>query len=417
MKYLKAIPFLVLPVGFFIWSYILTDRSLIYSQFGPFLAFQNFMWRFADDHLLITRAYLLLVIGMYALYFISLRFINSGNRLNLKFWAPVLVFALLVFALSNNALSYDIYNYIFDAKLVVKYHLDPRSTSAMDFIATDDWVRFMRNIVFPTTYGYGWTAISLVPYLVGAGKFFAVYLAFKGYAILALGLLFLVQRQILKALGVVGKAAYVCLALFFLLPLTFVEALSSAHNDIWMMLLAFLSLLLLISIKKGSRSSRVFGTFILKISLSFALLYLSSQVKRATIALLPIWGLFVFDAVSKNFELPKLFRKIHDFFMSMWGDLAAALMFLPLLTPLSRRFHPWYLLWPLSFLPFVKNKLVRTMLMVFSFTSMLRYTPVLYTGMYSESIEAMQRVITWSAIPIGLLIVLTTWLWERRRLK
>jgi hypothetical protein len=104
--------------------------------------------------------------------------------------------------------------------------------------------------------------------------------------------------------------------------------------------------------------------------------------------------------------------------MQWWGEAAAILMFLPLFTELSRRFHPWYLIWPLTFLPFVKNKFIKTLLICFSITSLLRYVPFLYTGIYSAPTEQLQILVTWSAVPLAIVTYLVMkFMSDKRRLK
>jgi hypothetical protein len=71
-----------------------------------------------------------------------------------------------------------------------------------------------------------------------------------------------------------------------------------------------------------------------------------------------------------------------------------------LFTTRSQQFNPWYLIWPLSFLPFLRSKTLKAGLVVFSFTSLLRYVPLLFVGGYSEAVQLQMRVITWSAIAI-----------------
>lgn len=388
MKFLRSILWLLPPLGFFLWSFTLTDRSLYLTSFKPYLTFQEFMWRFAAEHILQTKIYILLIALFFIGYFVFLKRIREVSHFRFKSYVVPLIVILLFFTFSMNALSYDLYNYMFDAKLVIHYHLDPHTTAAASLFSTDTWVGFMRNIIYPTTYGYAWTFFSLIPFLIGIGKLLSVFLAFKLYALLALGLLFLVERKILEYFN--EKESFWKLMLFFVSPLVLIEALSSAHNDIWMLLPAFTSLLLFLRQKQQS----VFNV-LLRVALSFLMLFVSIQVKRATIFLFPLWFYFLFRFISG--------KKV-DLLDRWWGDFGAILMFLPLLTELSRHFHPWYLIWSLSFLPFVRSRLIRTLLITFSITSLLRYTPVLYTGMYSVTIEAVQRTITWSAIPIGLVI-------------
>src|SRR3990172_6981226 len=63
-------------------------------------------------------------------------------------------------------LSSDIYNYIFNAKMVWVYGANPHRQVALNF-PDDQWLRFMHNTHTPAPYGYGWTMLSLVPSVIG----------------------------------------------------------------------------------------------------------------------------------------------------------------------------------------------------------------------------------------------------------
>ncbi|HSW89971.1 MAG TPA: hypothetical protein VLH19_03825 [Patescibacteria group bacterium] len=367
---------------YFLWSFALTDRSLIYSQNTAFLVFQNFLWRLGENRALITGVYVFLVLSMFLLYWAVHRDIENIIKLRNKRFLIATVFAFLgFFVISNPALSYDLFNYIFDARMVLQYHVDPHVHAAIEYNAVDPWVRFMRNIFFPTTYGYVWTAISLVPYLIGLGKFLTVFVSFKLYMLLSYYVLFVIQHRALKASA---KSLF----LFFASPLVLLETLSSGHNDLWMMALALASIALIF--QKPKRNA---------VLLSLILLIASAFIKRSTVLLAPIWLLFVFG----NFPW---FRKISQLLRPWWADIGALLLFIPLLTPLSRFFNPWYLLWPLSFMPFMRSKLLRTFLICFSLTSSLRYVPILWIGVYSDKLDTIQKIITWSAVPIAVCIYL-----------
>lgn len=396
MKLLRQLLWIIPSFGFFLWSYALTDRALTLTQIAPFLHFQQFMWRFADNHVLQAWIYVVIILGLIFSYLWLLR--------DFKKYPVLMIIIPVIFAFSMNALSYDLYNYIFDAKLVLVYHLDPHTSAAIDFIKIEPWVAFMRNIVYPTTYGYAWTAISLVPSFLGFGKLLTTFLAFKLYALLAFGLMLLLVRRMLKQLAYQSLQVQSRLISFFAMPLVLIEILSSAHNDVWMMLAALFSFWLVFPQKQTKN-------YLLKLILSIAFLFISIQVKRATLLLIPIWLLFVLFSLKPQLKFKALF-------MDWWGDLAAILMFLPLFTELSRRFHPWYLIWPLTFLPFVKSKFIKTLLICFSITSLLRYVPFLYTGIYSVPTEQLQVMVTWSAVPVALIIYLMMRnILDKRRLK
>jgi flagellar biosynthesis protein FliQ len=178
----------------------------------------------------------------------------------------------------------------------------------------------------------------------------------------------------------------------------------NAHNDIWMMVLAHLGVLLLFqSMKKVSKVSMPFSRRTLFFVASLVLLGASTQIKRATLLLVPVWVMIVCLTIAQNrvkdSKITALLGKLQQY----WADIAGLLLFLPLLTDLSRQFHPWYLLWSFSFVPFMRNRVLRSVFIIFTFTSALRYIPILWVGVYSEQLISISKVITWSALPLAFL--------------
>lgn len=394
---LRLIPVLFPALCWFLWSYVFTDKALYYSRLPLFVKFQDFMWKFTDSRPLFSLFYIIIVLMLFAVYFFFVRYLIMSEQFKLQFLLPVIIFYCLFFVFSNPALSYDLFNYMFDAKLVLKYGLDPHSTAAIQFIQSDDWVFFMRNIFFPTTYGYMWTYLSLIPFVIGVGRLLSVYIAFKLYAFLAFGILFFLQFKLLFILEKTRNSLWK-LALFFASPLVLIEGISSAHNDIWMMVMAFTSLVLVFG-----KSKRLLNT-LFRIALSFLFLLASSEIKRSTALLLPVWIFLISgQLLSQITKLSGIYR-VWSKICYWWADVSALLLFVPLFTELSRQFHPWYLLWSFSFIPFVKAKIIRQLLLAFSFTSVLRYFPIIYWGNYTITIEQYQRLITWSAVPILLFV-------------
>lgn len=95
-------------------------------------------------------------------------------------------------------------------------------------------------------------------------------------------------------------------------------------------------------------------------------------------------------------------------------DASAVLLLIPLLSSRSQWFHPWYLIWSLSFLPFIHSNWLRVLLLSLSFSSMLRYIPWIKNGAfeYTDELLVQQRIITWG---VGLLIS-AVWIgWNQRR--
>jgi len=231
----------------------------------------------------------------------------------------------------------------------------------------------MHNTHTPAPYFYGWTGLSLLPYFLGGGKFSITWLSFRLFSFLSFGLL---SFSLIKNI----KKQNIWLLILLLNPLLLIEVVSNAHNDLWMMAPAITAMLLIITNKKTSKT----------ILLSLLLLLFSASIKLATLALIPIWLALV---------LPwkKVWPKLHEFILSSWPFLTSILLFLPLLTPRSKQFLPWYLIWSLVWLPLINKKWQswKISLLILSISSMFRYIPYLWMGNYDGDVIWQQQLITW----------------------
>ncbi len=144
----------------------------------------------------------------------------------------------------------------------------------------------------------------------------------------------------------------------------------------------------------------------LTLFLSLVFLLFSLSLKFATLALVPLWLFLALLPLWQKITwrpLAWLITLVQKYFF----DFAAFLMFLPLLTSRSQLFHPWYLLWPLIFLPFLQNKVIRHSILILSCSSLLRYLPYLWENGYATHTLPLQQTITFAPLLIYLFIVYT----------
>ncbi len=397
-KKLIILIFFITACLFSIWTWILTAPNLVLSSHQFYWTIQTFLWdNLYANRAFISYAYFILIVILFLVYFFLVKknFFTVKKTFLLTF---ILFFSPLLF--SYNALSYDVFNYLFNAKMVINYHANPHVKVALDY-PDDAWVRFMHNTHTSAPYGYGWTMVSLLPFIVFSGKFTLTWYSFR---LLNLTLLFLclyIMMQWQKK--IYHHINYQSLSLFFFNPLVLIEVITNFHNDLWMMLPVLLSLYLLYPSKDSPMSKSQF-------LFSLILFLFSLSIKYASIALLPAWiflaylsnenkilGLIKLQASPKINFCTSLIKKY--FF-----DICAFLMFLPLLTFRSQLFHPWYLLWSLVFIPFV-GRYTRTLLLIFSFSSMLRYLPYLWENGYHSHTVFTQQLITFVPAIIYLIIL------------
>lgn len=381
---------------FAVFSFVLTDPNLILLKADWFVNFQTFLWKnILPQQNLRTVFFFILIILIFLNYLLIL---NNWPKLNLdsrkNFWKFLIIISLpLIF--SYNALSHDLFNYIFNAKMVIEFGANPHLKTALDF-PDEPMLRFMNNVHTVAPYGYGWTALSLLPYLAGFEKFLGTFIVFKLFSFLSLLLSLLILEKFFRQVN------YRQLALFFLNPLLLIEVLSSAHNDLWMLIPALMAIYLSLDLKKSSN---------LKIILILILMGISISIKFATLAILPFLIYFIFKEKFKRWSQISIF------------DLMSLTLFLPLLTERSKHFLPWYLLWSLIFIPLIKNKLWRNLLIVFSLSSLLRYLPWVYYVPWmsfhldTSQVLVWQKAITWLIPAFYLLISSLLFVFNRRREK
>ena len=368
----KILAFLF-PVWLFcysIYSFSQTDPNLVLSSFPPFWKFQLFMWHLGfSNRGWSTIIFVGIVLMLFISYWAIISLIKQGKipKKHVQFLFIASLFALLP---SYPALSHDIYNYLFNAKMVMVYHANPHVQVALDF-PNDPWLKFMHNVQTPAPYGYGWTAFSLFPYWLGRGYLQGELLIFRLVMITGLiSCLWLIPR--------IQKVSLKQLALFAFNPLILIEVVGNIHNDIVMMAAVLAGFLL---IKNG-----VAGKIWWKIALGILLFGFSISIKYVSVVLIAAY------------LASKLIKRIS---LSHWSVLS---LWAPLFTTQSQRFLPWYLTWSLVFLPFLHNKYIKTALIASSITGLLSYLLILYYGEYSDWLLMVRSIILFGGPVLAILI-------------
>lgn len=238
---------------FALFSYSLAAPNLVLTSWQPYWQLQTYLWQtLFNNRSLLSEIYALLIVILTLNYAAVVWGVRRWSiSLTQVGWG--IAICTLPLLLSNNALSYDLFNYVFNAKMVVVYHANPHLQTALEF-AQDPWVRFMHNVHTPAPYGYSWTALSLIPYslsaLLSGNRFTLILYSFRFWSWLSLGLLFMTLRWFSRRLDHPPQPWL--WALVFFNPLLLIEILSSAHNDLWMMIPALWALGLLLKQAKKS---------------------------------------------------------------------------------------------------------------------------------------------------------------------
>lgn len=331
-----------------IYSFTRQDLNLVLYNFFPYSKF----WADAHEWLqrlgwyqrpLATGIFVALCLVVFITYLYLLK-----KKINF-YWLLVIA-TLGIFAYPM--FSYDLFNYIFNAKMVWIYQANPHVRTAIEF-AKDPMLRFMQNVHTPAPYAYGWTLASLLPGLSWfIGKFTVAFWAMKAFV----ALFWLAQLWILKKLvaKLFPKESW-RFWLFALNPLVLVETLINGHNDVVMMFLALLSYWFLLKSKK---------------ILALLFLLLSASIKYASVVLAPLYF------------LP---RRV----------LPAAASFLLLAVMFTRpdQLHSWYLIWAFSFAVLIKSKWLVSIFTALTFGALLRYAPYIYYGHWDPPVYLVRNLI------------------------
>lgn len=353
-----------------IYSYTQVVPNLILSSSYTFWDFQQFMWQIGyHNRPLSSYLYVAIMIAMFGCYWLIMKSIKNNY---LTFKKALIMFGLCIAALtpSYTALSSDIFNYIMNAKMMHVYNASPYSHAAWDFTG-DPLLSFMMNIHTTTPYGYVWTALGYLTYFLSFGSLQLGMLAFRMLATLAViivgwGIYMISDKDKLWRMGY-----------FIFNPLVLLEAVNNAHNDIMMM--AFFIAGIAIWIKYRRQKIMLAGLFLV---VNWVLSVYTKLVTVVTPAI------FVFYyAIRKH--LPWF----------NWADITTFALIAGMYADGSKRFFPWYFLWPISIAALAKSDYTIRMMTIFSITAVFSYIFYLYTGEYSQT-QGMIRLIFLFSLPV-----------------
>lgn len=378
-----------------IFSYVFADTNLVLNSNPWYWNAQQWLWHnILPNNNLLVAIFASLIILFFGLYLAILYLAKKNNKLFSK--RELILFMTLIFVpflFAHNALSHDIFNYIFNAKVVLEYGDNPHTSPPGNY-PDDLWLRFMHNTHGLSPYGYVWTGLSLLPYIFGFGKFILIFANFKIFSLLSLIFSIIFMYKILKLNKLIN--VFPRILLFAINPLVLIEFIGNAHNDLFMMVFALASYYYLILFTKTKMSKNTKYLF-----LSGLFLLISVGIKMSTVVLLPI---FILAIILHYKHIKKI--GVQEFVVNYFPILASIFMFVPLFFERSQQFYPWYLVWSMTWLPFIKDRRLILALISFSFWSMLRYLPWIYAGLhYGGEVGRSQKMITWLGGSVGFIIL------------
>jgi len=370
--------YLLSVLGLFLYSFTQVDLGLTFSQNSFYQGvYKYFQYVGYFDRPLSTNLYILILFLLFLFYILILVAINKNKINRRQFWIIVLVTSgILTF--SYNAFSYDLFNYIFDAKIYTHYNLNPYMYKALDF-PNDPMLSFMRWTHRTYPYGPAFLFITIPVSFIGSNIFLVTFYLFKMLTTVCfLGTVYYIEK-IVKILN--PKKSLFNAAFFALNPLILIEVLVSSHNDTSMMFFAILAVYLFINTKWQT---------------GFITILFSALIKQVTTLLLIPFVIFYISKYFKKTVSNELFIKLCLLF-NIVG-------FIYVLTQIE--VQPWYFLWIFPFIALLRlNRFIMFLTNGIILGLLLRYAPFLYFGNWDGVVVPIKSYVTILSPLIALLML------------
>lgn len=378
LKFL-GVGYLLTIVGLFFYSFTQIDLSLTLSQVSIWQTAEKFFKNIGYfQRPLSSFLFVSIVLLLFVFYLLILNAIRKKEMSKKTIWFLIIT-ATVVLTFSYNAFSYDLFNYMFDAKIVTYYSQNPYVHKALDFPG-DPMLSFMHwtHRLYP--YGPTWLGLTVPLSFVGMQFFLPTFFLFKILiSVSFLGTVFFIGK-ILRKFSL--KDELFGIVFFALNPLVIIESLVSSHNDIVMMFFVMWAVSLLMN-KKYVRSIILF--------------ILSIGVKFATAFIFPIYALVLYlQNKKKTVNWQFLFA------------VMTAVMIIPVILASYRtNFQPWYLLNILPLAALVsRSYYVFIPGVVVSLFATFQYLPFLYLGNWDKPVPSILFWMTVGSIALSLLFTL-----------
>jgi hypothetical protein len=345
-----------------VYSYWLIDPNITFFQNSYWVLFRDwavYLGYYRRDISFIAYFFLLLLLFVFHFWLVK----------KYKQYSAIKIAGMLVLlgCVSYSFLSHDLFNYLFDARILTHYGLNPYTHTALDF-QKDLWTRFLHWTHRTYPYGPTFLPLSLIPSFLGLGKFSLTFFLYK----LLNGALYFFA---VYALNKKDKN----LALFFAThPLIIIEGLVNAHNDM--------------------------------IAVSLGLIGIYFLDKKYN-----IWGrvLFLLSAGIKYITVPLLFlmsfprRRESSLLISF---LLQILLILYLCFKME--IQPWYFLSLFVFLPYFPTIIER--LNIIFFGLLLSYYPFIRFGDWNAEKVVLKREIVFVTLYIQIAYLILIYLRKRK---
>lgn len=373
------IGYLIACIALFFYSFTQIDLGLTLSQASVWQSAEKFFKNIGYfQRPLSSYLFAGIVLSLFIFYSLILRSVHVKKISKKTIWFLILAITIIL-TFAYNAFSYDLFNYIFDAKIVTYYNQNPYAHKALDFPG-DPMLSFMHwtHRLFP--YGPTWLFLTVPLSFLGFQLFLPTFFFFKiMISMCFLGTAFFIGK-ILQRFSSNNELFGV--VFFALNPLIVIESLVSSHNDIVMIFFLMMSISALMS-KKYIRSTILF--------------ILSVGVKFATAFLAPVYLLVYF--------LQKRKKEVN--WETMFSYMVILMIIPIILASYRTNFQPWYLLNILPLVSLVAKKYYFFIpSMILSLSSLFHYFPYLYLGNWDKPVPTILFWITTCSILLSAVIVI-----------
>lgn len=344
----------IVILGLFLYSYTQIDLSLTFSRASIFQTIEKGFQYIGYFNRPLSTYLFCSIIALLFIFYGAFLFLAKKKKISIPLFWKILIPVVVVLTFTYNAFSYDFFNYIFYTKIIVHYHQNPYLVRALDF-PKDPMLSFMHWTHNTYPYGPFWLVLTTPLGWVGHNIFIVTFFIFKIFTALCyLGTVWLIAK-ILKKFApeyqVVGTILYA------LNPLVLIESLVSAHNDVAMMFFAILGVYLFLQ-KKWL--------------LGLVSVILAALTKQAMVFLLVPAVVY-----SGSLLLKKKWISEKMFLLGCAGITVLGYLFV--ITKIE--IQPWYCLWFLPFLIFIRlPKWVMWGVIGYTLGVLLRYVPFLWQG-------------------------------------
>lgn len=363
-----------------VYSYFLIDPNITFFQSKYWVTFRDwavYLGYYRRDISWIV--YLVLLVLLFIFQLILLKKIKQYSVVRIA------GFIALLGCVSYPFLSHDLFNYLFDARILTHYGLNPYTHTALDF-QKDLWTRFMHWTHRTYPYGPTFLPLTLIPSFLGLGKFSITFFLYKAMN----GVLFFLSVYLLNKIN--KKAAM----LFATSPLIIIEGIVNTHNDLIAVSLGLIGVYYLG--KKHNVWARIF-------------FLLSAGIKYVTT---PILFLGVARVIPSEVEGSHRIRFLHF----SRNDIEKIILFtiqsvLILYLCYKMEIQPWYFLSLFVFVPYFPDFIEKLNILFFGL--LISYYPFIRFGDWTAKTVALKREIVFITAFIQIVYLVAYYLLRKRK--